>query len=264
VAPVKPAVPIDFSAATAGKMRIGMTIDAARAEFRYLSQADLVRMAYRVKSYQVAGPDWIKTERHDIVAKLPEGASRDQVPEMLQSLLADRFKLTLHREQKEHAVYALVVGKGGLKLKEAGPDPTLCTSDSPSSGGATGGELRVGSTNQVTTTGGRSSVETRISIQFGRRLRRDELGRRASRRCNEPARQWRSGTIQPTRRDIGKPSIPVGGAPARVICSGLTPGSAGLYQVNAEVPDRVPKGPAMSLSLTIGGAASKTVTVAVK
>src|SRR5215469_7629204 len=40
VASVKPAVPIDFSAATAGKMRIGMTIDAARAEFRYLSQAD--------------------------------------------------------------------------------------------------------------------------------------------------------------------------------------------------------------------------------
>jgi uncharacterized protein (TIGR03435 family) len=58
----------------------------------------------------------------DIAAKLPEGASEDQVPEMLQNLLADRFKLAVHRANTEQPGYALVVDKGGLKLKPAPPE----------------------------------------------------------------------------------------------------------------------------------------------
>jgi uncharacterized protein (TIGR03435 family) len=96
-----------------------------------MSLADLIRVAYRVKAYQVSGPDWMATERFDVLAKLPEGASREQVPEMLQALLAERFKLAVHRESKEHAVYALVVGKNGPKLKESAPD-----ADAPAGGGA--------------------------------------------------------------------------------------------------------------------------------
>jgi uncharacterized protein (TIGR03435 family) len=76
-------------------------------------------VAYRVKDFQVQGPDWMGSERFDIVAKLPDGAKEDQVPEMLQSLLAERFKLTLHRDTKDHAIYALVAGKNGPKLKAA-------------------------------------------------------------------------------------------------------------------------------------------------
>src|SRR6185437_10301848 len=64
-------------------------------------------------------PDWIEQARFDIVAKLPEGTTQDQIPEMLVALLADRFKLTVHRENKEHAIYALVAGKNGPKLKPA-------------------------------------------------------------------------------------------------------------------------------------------------
>ena len=56
------------------------------------------------------------------MAKLPEGANKDQVPEMMQALLADRFKLTIHRDTKDHAIYALIVAKGGPKLKESPPD----------------------------------------------------------------------------------------------------------------------------------------------
>jgi uncharacterized protein (TIGR03435 family) len=82
----------------------------------------LIRVAYRVKPYQVSGPDWMATERFDVLAKLPEGARQEQVPEMLQALLAERFKLTVHRESQERAVYALVVGKNGPKLKESPPD----------------------------------------------------------------------------------------------------------------------------------------------
>jgi uncharacterized protein (TIGR03435 family) len=81
-----------------------------------------IRMAYRVNDYQVLGPDWLATEHFDIAAKLPEGATRAQLPEMIQSLLADRFKLVLHRDKKEFPVYALVVAKSGPKLKESPPD----------------------------------------------------------------------------------------------------------------------------------------------
>jgi uncharacterized protein (TIGR03435 family) len=60
-------------------------------------------------------------ERWDIQAKLPEGGTPAQIPAMLQSLLVERFKAAVHRETKEHPVYALVVGKGGPKMKEADP-----------------------------------------------------------------------------------------------------------------------------------------------
>jgi uncharacterized protein (TIGR03435 family) len=57
--------------------------------------------------------------RFEITAKLPPGVSLDQIPEMLQILLAERFKLTLRHDSKEQSVYALAVVKGGPKLKPA-------------------------------------------------------------------------------------------------------------------------------------------------
>jgi uncharacterized protein (TIGR03435 family) len=63
--------------------------------------------------------DWSDGPKFDIFAKLPEGASRDQVPAMLQNLLTSRFKLTTHREYREQPVYALVTAKGGLTVKSA-------------------------------------------------------------------------------------------------------------------------------------------------
>jgi uncharacterized protein (TIGR03435 family) len=56
--------------------------------------------------------------RFDILARMPEGATKDQVPEMLQALLTERFKLAIRREPREQQVYALVAGKDGPKLKE--------------------------------------------------------------------------------------------------------------------------------------------------
>jgi len=122
VASIKPGGAMDPAAIMAGKMRIGMKIDAARVDIGMLSLSDLIRIAYKVKSYQVQGPEWMTGERFNISAKLPEGAKEDQVPEMLQTLLAERFKLTIHRQSKEQNVYALVVAKGGLKMKPAEPD----------------------------------------------------------------------------------------------------------------------------------------------
>jgi uncharacterized protein (TIGR03435 family) len=131
VASVKPSAPLDASRIMSGQMHVGMRIDAARVDIGSMSLADLIRVAYGVKAYQVSGPDWMTSERFDVLAKLPEGASREQVPDMLQALLAERFKLTVHRESKENTVYALVVGKNGPKLKESVPD-----ADAPAGGGA--------------------------------------------------------------------------------------------------------------------------------
>ncbi len=93
-----------------------MRMDAGMLRYR-LTLKDYIRVAYRVNEFQVQGPDWIARAMFDVNAKLPAGASRGQVPEMLQSLLADRFQLKLRRETKEQSVYALVADKKGANLK---------------------------------------------------------------------------------------------------------------------------------------------------
>lgn len=94
----------------------------------------LITLAYNVKDFQVSGgPAWINSDKFDIEAKEPASVAEempklppDQRAElsrsMLQSLLADRFKLKLNRQTKELPAYALVVAKNGPKLHEAKPD----------------------------------------------------------------------------------------------------------------------------------------------
>jgi uncharacterized protein (TIGR03435 family) len=130
VATVKPSAPLDIAKlradAQAGKMpRFGPHIDASRAEYIYMTPKQLLAIAYHVKEYQVSGPDWIGDEHFDIEATIPDGASRDDVPAMLQSLLKERFKVAAHTATEEHKVLALVVGKDGPKLKEAPAPPAL-------------------------------------------------------------------------------------------------------------------------------------------
>src|SRR5689334_5388474 len=84
VAAVKPAPPLDPAKIMTGKMHIGVTINAGRVDIGNLSLADLIRIAYKLKAYQLVGPDWMGAQRFDIQAKLPEGATKDQMPEMLQ------------------------------------------------------------------------------------------------------------------------------------------------------------------------------------
>ena len=84
---------------------------------------DLIMDAYGVKAYQIVGmADWAKSPRgeyYDIAAiSSVKSPSSVELQLMLRALLADRFKLTLHREMKELPVYALVVGKNGPKLRE--------------------------------------------------------------------------------------------------------------------------------------------------
>ena len=75
-------------------------------------------MAYDITDRQISGgPNWLDSDTYDIYAKAERPTSREQIYLMLQTLLADRFKLSLHRETRELPVYALVVEKGGPKLK---------------------------------------------------------------------------------------------------------------------------------------------------
>uniref|UniRef100_Q01YF5 Uncharacterized protein n=1 Tax=Solibacter usitatus (strain Ellin6076) TaxID=234267 RepID=Q01YF5_SOLUE len=107
---------------TAGQVLAGIKIDGAQLHSRSLALRDYIQSAYKVKNYQVEGPAWLGSERYEIDAKLPAGATREQVPEMLQSLLADRFELKVHRETRDFPVYGLVVAKGGLKVEEVPVD----------------------------------------------------------------------------------------------------------------------------------------------
>jgi uncharacterized protein (TIGR03435 family) len=78
----------------------------------------LIMIAYRVKDFQVSGgPKWIDADRFDINARSAGGEGDEKLFEMLQTLLADRFQLAFHREQKTAPAYALVVAKSGLKIK---------------------------------------------------------------------------------------------------------------------------------------------------
>ena len=131
VAAIKPALPM-AEARRAG-IPPGIAVDRSRAAYGGLSLLILVVQAYRLRGYQVTAPDWMSTARFDIVAKLPEGSSPDQAPEMLQSLLEERFKLTYHRETKEFAVYALIAGKDGPRLtpRPADYDPSVKTGPRP-------------------------------------------------------------------------------------------------------------------------------------
>jgi uncharacterized protein (TIGR03435 family) len=122
VASIKEALPLSVENVQAGQFHVGVNINGSRADFGYMSLADLISYAYRVKGYQVSGPGWMNGTHWDVLARIPAGQPADRVPEMMQSLLAERFKLAIHRENREQPVYELVVGNGRLKIKDVAAD----------------------------------------------------------------------------------------------------------------------------------------------
>jgi uncharacterized protein (TIGR03435 family) len=98
---------------------IGVKSFADGVAMRYIKLWMAVAWAYDVQG-QVLGPDWINSERYDIVGKAEGPVREDQLKLMVQTLLADRFKLTFHRETKELRAAVLIVGKNGSKNLPAG------------------------------------------------------------------------------------------------------------------------------------------------
>jgi uncharacterized protein (TIGR03435 family) len=94
------------------------TNDPGQVTYKNVTLWDIIVRAYDVRPYQLKGaPTWLDSERYTIVAKVRPGASIVEAREMMQTLLAERFKLAVHRETKEGRCYNLVVEKGGPRLK---------------------------------------------------------------------------------------------------------------------------------------------------
>jgi bla regulator protein blaR1 len=99
----------------------------------------LVQAAYGLREFQVTGgAAWMNTERYDITARGEDGAQQSQLDPMLQGLLGDRFKLTIHREIREMPVFFLMAAKGGIKLVE--PKDGSCVARDPNAPPPTPGQ----------------------------------------------------------------------------------------------------------------------------
>ena len=124
----QPAAPLSFEVASVKPTAPGQPWRESKAgvdriDFPSVTLRYCIAYSYGLKEYQIFGPSWLGDLRYDIVAKGPAGTLRDQLPGMMQVLLAERFKLQVHTETKEFSVFALVVGKNGPKLKESAPEP---------------------------------------------------------------------------------------------------------------------------------------------
>ena len=93
--------------------------DAGRFIANNVTVKKLIQNAYGVKDFQISvGPSWIGSDLFDISAKSESSMRPEDLWLMMQSLLADRFKLVIRRETKEMPVYGLVVAKNGAKFRE--------------------------------------------------------------------------------------------------------------------------------------------------
>ncbi len=123
VASIRPSNPDQsFINATTPSLNVG---GDRYLRFGQITLRDLIMLAYGVGARQIEGPGFLNgtpeapADRFDIAAKVPAGATPEQVPLMLRALLAERYHLSLHRESKTIQIYALEAGKGGTKMKES-------------------------------------------------------------------------------------------------------------------------------------------------
>lgn len=127
VVSIKPALQPTAEVVRSGGL--AFDIDPAHVRIVGFSPLALLARAFRIEMPQVAAPDFARSEYFEIQATLPAGATREQVPEMLQTMFAERFKLAYHRETREYQMSVLTVGKSGMKLPRL-PDGTRAPSTS--------------------------------------------------------------------------------------------------------------------------------------
>ena len=122
--PPQPGKPVFFG--TRGGLG---TDDPGRITWSNVNLRTLLTTAWDVKPYQITGPDWIDSERYEIVVKVPAAATKEQVNVMWQNLLADRFGVVLHHSSKVMQAYEMEAVKGGVKLKATTLDPKAAASE---------------------------------------------------------------------------------------------------------------------------------------
>jgi uncharacterized protein (TIGR03435 family) len=108
----------------AGPHVVSLIINHGRLNIEAAELRQIIGLAYAVQRIRVlGGPGWADSDQFDIVAKAESAdATRDEIRSILQTLLAERFKLVAHHETKEISAYSLVLAKSGSKLKAAMPD----------------------------------------------------------------------------------------------------------------------------------------------
>ena len=119
-----------------------------------------LQVAYDLNALQISGPGWLDSDRFDLAAKSPPGVPDSDLMPMLQSLLKERFQLTVHRENKEMPVYDLIVAKEGLKISVF--DPSHIPPTPPRNGAASmiiGGMTMSGLANNLTSAAGRPVID---------------------------------------------------------------------------------------------------------
>ncbi len=181
VASIKPSEQITPQMIQSGKIHAGMKMDNKRVDIGQMSLLALICKAYDVKTYQVTGPSWLiqqtlTTPRFDIVANLPEGATKEQVPQMLQNLLKERFKMELHKESKDQQVYALVLGKAGLSgLKMTAAKPPEGVEANPAVSGSNSVSIEQGKSSMSVSDGSGKSQKM-VPSPDGKSMRLEMAG----------------------------------------------------------------------------------------
>jgi len=120
--------------AMSGQIQLGARVRGTTAEYRFMTLRQLVAEAYQVLPFQIDCPPWFLEDRFDIVARIPAGARTEDARLMLQSLLASRFHLVLHRESREEAVAALVLRPGAPPPAESAAAAERAPSKKPAGG----------------------------------------------------------------------------------------------------------------------------------
>ncbi len=97
--------------------------DPGRIQCEYVTLKVFLQRAYKLRPSEILGPSWLDGTHFNIQAKLPAGATKEQVPAMFAALLTERFHVESHRETRPLTAYALTVAKNGPKLSTAAPPP---------------------------------------------------------------------------------------------------------------------------------------------
>jgi len=114
-----------FDVATVRPNRMGkgggnLAASPGMLTIRNLPLRTIIGAAYGIAEYQISGPQWLKQERFDIVAKTDAPVTgEDKMLPLLQPLLAERFQLAMHRDTKQLPAFVLTVGPNGPKLESA-------------------------------------------------------------------------------------------------------------------------------------------------
>jgi uncharacterized protein (TIGR03435 family) len=182
----------------------------------------LIQFAYDAQDFQLSGgPSWINSNKYDIDAKEEDSIAKelqtltafqhmDQIRLMLQSLLADRFKLQVRRDTKDVAVYALVVAKNGPKLTQAAVTPPATAAGNPQGPPPNGPRIGITGNGQVTATGVPVSLLAEIlSHQLGRQVA-DHTGLKGN---YDFKLQWTPDENQPLSSPDGAPTPTPSSAP---------------------------------------------------